>query len=326
MSQPTAFAKRRTEKLIVGGYSLLEEGAYERAVSVGREIAGLGDRRGIEIEARGHAGAGRLDEAVERLERSISGANDDWTLWQLLGHYHSDLGRFDEADRAFRRALDCPGSWQASVRLNQAILLSRRGRDVEALALLERLEDRELRLQIIEARMRALYHLDRPRHAEELGRSLLLEAAEPTDHLETLARIAALTERIRLDRGEPPDAVRRRILPVLNGDRANSSVLALIRDTRACRSDRSCWLRLLVCGTTADGAPRGADGFFVTYDVVAEDVDEALRYAEEIEALDGYEQLQVEQVERLGSAAERTKGVYGYGNRVFWTDTPPPAS
>ncbi|HXV77996.1 MAG TPA: hypothetical protein VD788_16930, partial [Candidatus Polarisedimenticolaceae bacterium] len=175
-------------------------------------------------------------------------------------------------------------------------------------------------LPVAEGRMRALYRLGRPDKAAEVGRAMLDHPSGSADDRAVLARIAALLERIRLDRGEPEGAVRRRAIRALVDDPANVELLRLVRDTHGRLSPDARHLRLLLHGR-CEAATGDGDGYYVSYRVVADDEREAAGFVAEIEALvTGCDELQVEECEALEPAAADAKGVYWYGGRVYYTE------
>ncbi len=138
---------------------------------------------------------GRLPEANEHLRRILERFEADSPLWNLAGNVAYSLGRFDQAETAYMRAIALePGV--PLYRANAARTLVARGRDGEALPLfreaarelfrqeayddltpvlahLRRIEPRDPEARAIEAKVH--YHEGRPGQAEALLRGLVEE-------------------------------------------------------------------------------------------------------------------------------------------------------
>ena len=106
----------------------IEDGELARAHELAGEL--IDDHRytgGFEVAALACRAEGDLARAAEHLELGLARAPELWMLWQLLGNTHSDLGRFDRAEDAFRRGLECSETYEESLRFNLALLEVRRG-------------------------------------------------------------------------------------------------------------------------------------------------------------------------------------------------------
>jgi tetratricopeptide (TPR) repeat protein len=105
-------------------------------------------------EAEGLSRRGRKAEALQAFERSLAGGDGWFTLWRV-GELSLELGKLDEAERAFRALWqqDFTAAW-----LPLARILERTGRRAEALAAYRfvafawRDADPELQSQVAEAR------------------------------------------------------------------------------------------------------------------------------------------------------------------------------
>jgi tetratricopeptide (TPR) repeat protein len=96
-----------------------------------------------------------------------------WLLWQLLGNYRSDLGRYDAAHDAYARALECPGVEPSSVHLNRAAALAREDRAEEAFEALAQVTDPALELRRESLRVGFLVDADRYPEAVKAARKTL---------------------------------------------------------------------------------------------------------------------------------------------------------
>jgi hypothetical protein len=65
-------------------------------------------------------------------------------------------------------------------------------------------------------------------------------------------------------------------------------------------------------------APASTEGFYVPYDVVAESESEAMTYIEEVEAIHGFDHLEIEESEVLSPRTRDPKGIYRAGTRTYF--------
>jgi class 3 adenylate cyclase/tetratricopeptide (TPR) repeat protein len=105
------------------------------------------------IHGEGLRAAGRREEALEMLAATARTAHDGHVgvllpdVYRLMGETHLDLGRLDNAENAFHKALDTAAAQKAlSLELRAAMsyhdVLQRTGRHAESLALVQRCYER----------------------------------------------------------------------------------------------------------------------------------------------------------------------------------------
>jgi len=317
MPDPITFRSKRAEKLAERGCELLRQGDYREALEVASRLEELRDSAALGIAAQAHEGLGETAKAIEVLERGLEVAADAWPNWQLLGNLRSDAGDLDGADEAYERALGCPGAWEGSIRLNQGVLLNRRQRFDEALEVLGRVADDELRTVVAEAKMYALEGSGRLPAAVALGQ-LALEDADRDAAPELTVRLAALVERLRLKQGAPREEIRRSALGLLRHDPSSEETLALIRDTYERHSPGARLFRVVIHGR----APAGdaSLGYYATYHVVADSPENALGFVEEIEAVDGHGDCRVEDAQSVEDRPSALHGVYWRSGRILYDE------
>jgi tetratricopeptide (TPR) repeat protein len=291
VSEVDDIRKKRTERFMAYGLDCLNKGELEGALGAGRELEALRHTSAYEIAACAHAAAKRPEEAVRLLERGVSVAPDCWRNWELLGIYQSDLGRYAEAAEAFERALACPGPWVSSVRVNHAILESRRGNHEGALQALDFDPDPFCRLRAEQVRANELFALGRLEEAGDVAARVLASEARRPEDGETLARAAATLGRVRLRLGRVPQEVRRDAIGALEHDEDNPALLSLILEIDGRDGSNSRAFRLIVHIAELPSSfrpPRETDRF-MGYDVVADTQDEALEFVRGFEVASGGE-------------------------------------
>jgi tetratricopeptide (TPR) repeat protein len=161
----------------------------------------------FDVTAQAHADEGDLEAAIAVLERAVKEAPGSWPNWQLLGNYRSDLGRFDDAEAAYARALECGDAWHDSIRLNQAILASRRGEHERALELCESADDPELASELGDVRVHALVRVGRAAEAAKLAERMLDDPDLQRADQRLMARVIGNLARARRDLGASVEEV-----------------------------------------------------------------------------------------------------------------------
>ena len=316
---PSDFIKRKSEKLAEAGYQHLKDGDAEAALKVAAQLEVLGFTATFEIAALAHGQLGDLEAAVDVLRRGLEIVPTVWINWQLLGNYLSDLERYDEAASAYERALECPDVHQSSVRLNQAILASRRGLNDQALSYAEQVTDPDLALRAASARVTALVATGRLDEAMSIGDAILAKA--DSDESDEFACLAASLGRARMASGMPVQEIVAFAIHALDEyDRNNGQLLALIRDADNQYSATAKYYRLLIdikISVTDPLSQHGA-GYFVRYDVVADSVEQALTFVDRMESTVGRGDLLVQESEVLEDRSDDPKGVYKRSVRHYY--------
>jgi tetratricopeptide (TPR) repeat protein len=272
------------EELSNQGFQCLELQDYQGALEIASRLEEHRSTAAFEIAALALAGDGQLEKAVETLERGVGFAPDVWLNWQLLGNYCSDLGQMDRARIAYQCALDCPHVSEFSVRLNQAILEGRDGQ--------------------FETAMNKLAEAEGSKDPESLGS--LIEATRGW---------------LALKQGSPSAAVVSGAISALEQHGDHPELFRLIRDAHDTSSERAKYFRILVHAeipATHTFADKGV-GFFSTYDVVDESVEQAMRWIERLENADGGDLiLSSESAELLAKRPDDPFGVYLRTARSFY--------
>lgn len=292
--------------------SLLDAFDHEGALRIGKRLETMRYTGAFEIQALAHAGMGDIPHAIAVLEVGVTKGPNVWLLWQLLGNYRSDLGRFSEAHAAYERALHCPDVDRSCVFLNIATVLSREGRFDRALEALGQVTSPALRSRAAALRLSILGQRGGHEHVIREGEQLLAALDADAD-----AEMAAAIEievgeaylRGRRDQQRAAELA----MSALARDRSSRGALALLRDVDSRFSQRAMYYRLLIEGdwprSTCDRAP-DEHGFFVTYDVVADSIDEALTFVARLEPQHVRATLRLSESEALEPRPTEPKGVY----------------
>ena len=305
------------EELINSGFKLINAEDYEEALKVGEQLRAQCHTSAFEILALAHAGLDETERAVEVLEEGVEKGPTVWPLWQLLGNYRSDLGRYEEAHAAYEHALACPEVNRSSVHLNVAIALTRQDRLDEAMKQLERIDDDAIQPHAEAQRLRILNQQQRYDEVIARGESLLTSLEPQADN--------DVRAHVEIELGEAywrgwDDAERALELAwsALAHD-ASPGALWLICTVEGRKSPTAQYYRILVEGDWPYDEDGDADsGFFITYDVIADSIDEAMTYVRRFEGEELAPSLQVSEYEALEPRPTDPKGVYHHTCRILF--------
>lgn len=101
---------------------LIDAGLFDEALAIVRKLRAMGHAAAYEIEARAWSGLEKHEDAVRVLREGLAITPGDWRNWLLLGACLNQLGRFDDAARAYDRAEECEGCDREVVAVNREIL------------------------------------------------------------------------------------------------------------------------------------------------------------------------------------------------------------
>lgn len=311
------------------GFEQIQNYEYSNAVRTGKRLVKLRHTSGFEILGLAYAALDKPKKAIRILEKGLKTAADVWLLWQLLGNYYSDAQRYDEALTAYERAANCRNCDVKSLRLNRALVLSRQNRNPEALLLLRK--NRGLRL--VDFRTRSLEAL----LLHEMGKNArALRIAETAFHRlrqkdeeflwrnnEETALIFSQLGKVFWESGPQKQRAIECVQQSLDFNRSEKNALTLLRNINALYSPKSKYFRLLVEGEwfepleNAKGKLMSA-GFMASYDVVAENREEALSLLSELEPEQVRASLKINESEVLEKRPQDPKGVYRMTGRGFY--------
>ncbi len=309
-----------TDDLIEEAFDCIDVGDFEAALKLGRRLRRESPPWGFEILALAYAGLGDRARAIEALRQGVAETPNAWRLWQLLGNYQSDEGRFDECHEAYRRALACADVDASSVHLNYAIALLRQAQHTEALRHLNRVTDPEMRLQAIDMRLELFNRLEWYTQAIELGRNAVdtypaYEVIETdAEALQSLAKVhAELGLALWLGRQDREGALAQ-AWEAIALDKGQHTGMWIVRELTGEVSPRGKYYQVTIRGTWHE--PMEHDGewsmpdFKGTYEVVADAPEEAIEFIRPFEPEGMRDSLQIDECTELEPCTDQPKGVY----------------
>lgn len=304
--------------LMARGFDLLEDLDFEGAVKVGEKLRGKRHSSAFEILALAHNGLGNIELAIEILEDGTRKAPTVWVLWQLLGNYRSDLERYAEAHEAYKLALECPDADDSSIHLNQATALTREERFDQAIKVLSLIDDNEL-LHRAESLLLEIYNRQ-GKYEEVIDRGeRLMSQLTAEAHDDVRSTVQAIVGQAYWQGRKEKEHALTLAWESLKHSHASDGALWLIRGVESQFSRNAKYYRLLVEGIWHEQDEDGRElGFFITYDVVADDTSEAMAYIRRFESECVGESLKIREFEAIEERPTEPKGVYSYtGHHVF---------
>lgn len=306
-------AERDPDELYWEGMQAFREGRYEDALHIADELLELRNSATFEIRALALDAQGETEAAVECLEEGVATAPGVWLLWELLGNYRSDLERYEDAASAYEEALRCPDVNVGYVRLNQGILLGRRGRPEAGLEALDAVDDPDLSPQVLASRLGLLLELHRHEEVADLSAAALdgdLLEGEPSPVAVSLIYRHSASAAQAL--GEDPTAIRPLLIASVAWDTDSEHALDALRELEPQYSEETRIWRI-----TANGRDERLPGvgFIIWYDVAAETAYEAYELAREIEDEIGFDHLELDESEEVEARPDLPKGVHARGVR-----------
>lgn len=272
---------------------------------------------GFEYKARALWGLNQPHDAIAVLQRGVAVAPQVWILWEYLGHYLSDMGRYGEALEAFRNGLACDGAPQDSFLCNLAIVYQRMGEHENALQMLDQAEGviRELPVPLLEtARAYSFIHLQRYSEAErafQRAQRTLDALTDPQARISIEAMMLAYTGLIHHKRDNDSVLAKQYAERALRLDKENPDAIALMRATNPIAEKPTPLWHILVEGVWSEllEGVRTPIGFFANYWVVADTPDEALEYIRPFEPPSARASLKVSEAEIEDTVQGELKGV-----------------
>ena len=322
-----ATRKEKSLKLMDRGFDHLETYEYKKAVKIGKKLIELRHTSGFEIQALAYAGLGKKKKAIRILEEGVQKGPGVWLLWQLLGNYYSDVENYAEALAAYDQALQCSNPDAKSLKFNRALVLNRQGKDEEALLQLQKNRGSDainFRMRSMEALLlQALGETTRAlRIAKNVRRKLNeIEQGYIWENDDDFALVYSQLGEVFWKSENKKELALECARQALELKRNELSALTLLRNITNAYSPKAKYFRLMIEGNwpepleTEKGKLLPA-GFLTTYDVVADDREEAFAILLEFEPEEVRTSLKINETEVLEERPQDPKGVYrrtGYG-------------
>lgn len=320
------------DELMAEAFAHLEAGDPESALEIGKRLESMQYSGAYEVQAMAYADMDETEQAVAVLEAGVAHAPGVWLLWQLLGNYRSDLGRFPAAIEAYEAASNCaPDEDLVIVDFNHANALARHGDIASAQTRLDRVLEsphlaqagRAFIENAIALRMHLFNAQGEPKAAIATYESLHKHEPEPDDEGSNVSMADVVAElSLAYKQSGENDKALASALEAVQLYKWSDAALWALRAARDAQSDTAHAMHLIVEGQwyepLEDEDPDGpAPEFVTTYDVVADDEAEALRLIAECEPPQVRESLRIAETHPIDHEDESPtpyKGVYATGD------------
>ncbi|MBN4665039.1 hypothetical protein HUS70_09010 [Pandoraea nosoerga] len=321
------------DDLMAEAFAHLEAGDPESALEIGKRLESMQYSGAYEVQAMAYADMDEMEQAVAVLEAGVAHAPGVWLLWQLLGNYRSDLGRFPAAIEAYEAAANCaPAEDLVIVDFNHANALARHGDYAAAQTRLDRVLEsphlaqagRAFIENAIALRMHLFNAQGEPQAAIDTYQTLHNAEHDEEGSNVSMADVLAELSLAHKQAGDNGKALEVALQAVQCYKWSDSALWAL-RAAREAQSDTARAMHLIVEGQwyepLEDEDPDGpAPEFVTTYDVVADDEAEALRLIAECEPPQVRESLRIAETHPADhdnhgeEPPAQYKGVYATGD------------
>ena len=317
------------EQLIEQAYESLAACDLRAARRKGQKLIKMHHTSGFEIVAHTYQMEGDLDQALATVRQGLDVAPQVWPLWLQLGQLLSSGGRFDEEQAAYEQALGCPDVDVATVRVSQAVGLSRQGQDEKALEVLRAItsecaEDPELSLLRCGLEVSVLGHLGQWPEAESVARQGLEQVtdAQRESHPDAVAQLHVRLAEVLWRGRQLRDEALAEAWKAVHLSAADADALSLIRDLEGRPSPDAHRFQLTVLGFWHEPLPgdEKPPRFYRNYLVVADSPAHALALVTPFQPEPVRESLVIEDSQDLGPAPDELSGVLRQTGCIFFPD------
>lgn len=304
------------EELIKEAYAALDDDNPPRALEISGKLLEGRFARGFEIMALALEMQDRNEDALDVLRKGVMAVPEAFPLWELMANIYAREKDFEKAETAYMTALACPGANTPSISYNMAVMLRQSGKPEQALALCNEIKSPGLTVRVNTLKVSLLNSMKDYEESAGLANHLISEIMAQQelgdDDMKALAQIyAELGRSIYLGTGNKQGAFES-AWKALEWERSEPTALWLVRELIGRKSGDSRWFRFEVEGNWYFPLEQGKSPpkFRVTYDIVADNIDEAMMFAKHLEPPEIRESMQVKAVSDRGSHSNFTQGLY----------------
>jgi tetratricopeptide (TPR) repeat protein len=304
------------EELVKAAYAALDEDDTQAALEISGKLIAARYARGFEIMALALEKQDRCEDALNVLSKAVMAVPEAFPLWELMGNIYAKEKDYDKAETAYVTALACPGSNTASISYNMAVMLRQSGNPEHALSIVNEIVSPVLAIRVNTLKVSLLNSLKRYEESGNLANVLIgdimaMEELGDEDMKELAQVYAELGRSVYLGTGNKQGAFEN-AWKALEWERSEPTALWLVRELIGRKSGESRWFRFDVEGNWYFPLEQGKTPpkFRVTYDIVADNIEEAMMFAKHLEPPEIRESMQIKAVSDRGSHANYTQGLY----------------
>ncbi len=294
------------------GFLALDRGQWEKALRLARKLTEKRNTAGREIAARALWELGKPDEAMEELRAGIATAPQIYIFYSLLGHYLSDLGRYDEALEAFYRGKLLTVAPMGEFEYNIGIVKGRQGDYAGALEAVEPINLSNVQLQRDAVQFSLAFWLIGADRCEEGLAEAEAGLQLPRDECgeKNIAGLHAMRAWAWQKLGRPASEVREEALKAIATSKSQSDAAWIIRELDNAFSPEARRAKVTVQGICPARIRLRKYRFVAVYWVVATHENQLLGLIRPFEPEEHQDTLELASVEWQEEAPDSPMGVY----------------
>jgi tetratricopeptide (TPR) repeat protein len=302
----------KIESLIDEAFDAIEDYDIARALNIGRKLKKMRHASGFEILSLAYDADEKKDEAIDVLEEGVAAFPTAWNLWQLLGNLYSDEDRYQDSQRCYQKALQCPDVDTDLIFINSSIAYSNNKEYMKALELVEQVTSEEHQPRAMSHRITLLNLLGRHEEAVLFGEKALESTVWDEETISDLATIHGELASAIWKFYRNRDRALHHAWLAIELDKSESAAAWVIRDIAAETSPKARHMTVIIRGQWHEplGEENEPPGFFANYEVVAETPEEALTFILPFEPQKVRGSLGIEECALREPAPGIPKGVY----------------
>lgn len=320
MNEVNSKKQIKMDKLWDKGLEAIKNEEFDKAINIGRSLKKLRHTSAFEVLALAYNGKRKTIRAIKILKQGVKKGPNAWPLWQLLGNYYSDIGKFNRCFKAYENGLKCPNADTTSLHINYAVASSRINNNEEALLHLEFVTTTEDAMYFRSEALKSEIYNELGLYEQSLDiskRNISKNEEDPTKYedirgidisLSTLLRESAYALwKLNSD----IDMAYNHLQTSLLYDKLNPRTAWIIREINNEFAADSKYYRVLIEGEWYPPEPNEDEyNFFTSYDVVASTEEEALEYIKFFEPDELKDSIKIHETEVLEKNIKDNKGVY----------------
>ena len=317
------------EVLIDEALELLEAEEPQKALKIGKKIEAEWFEKGLEIQAIAFDAMDKREKAIDILEKGTSSSPETWFLWQLLGNYYSEDGKFEKSIAAFENGLKASDADFVSLNYNYAIALSLNedwGKSNKKI--LEIFSSKAFPDDVENSLYFAIlglycFHLNLMKQYEDAiyffeGEQLNISKRETENSIELSDILAEIGYSYLMlnQAGRAHDYLKKAIKESKDSPKAQWLYREINKDKDFSKAKQ---FSVMVEGVWHE-PPEEGTRFFTSYLINADDADEALEIIKYFEPSELHASLKIEEIEIELETPNQPKGVYETNPYVFFED------
>jgi tetratricopeptide (TPR) repeat protein len=273
------------KELAKQGYEALDKLRPKRALRIAKRLARIRYTASFEIAARAHWELGNNEEAIRELREGIKTAPQIYVFYSYLGHYLSDLGRYEEALDVLYRGKTLTSPPKGELEYQIAVVKSRMGDYEGAFEVADSIGVHEAVIPESAMRFGRAYWLTKAGRISEGLREVEVGLALPGVDNDPVNKAGLIATRAIAFRamGKSRDEVLAEAYRALSVSNVQHDALELILELTGRRSASAKRAQVFVKGEWYEPLGTALVDFMALYEVVADSESDALKFIKPFE-------------------------------------------